>query len=56
MIKIKFTKLFDIFNYDIILCENGMSIITGPNGFGKSTIIKSIKTYILYTIWYCYLL
>ena len=30
MIKIKFTKLFDIFNYDIILCENGMSIITGP--------------------------
>lgn len=43
MIKIKFTKLFDIFNYDIILCENGMSIITGPNGFGKSTIIKSIK-------------
>lgn len=36
-------KLFGIFNYDITLCENGMSIITGPNGFGKSTIIKCIK-------------
>lgn len=43
MFKIQFVNLFDIFNYDMVLCENNMSIITGPNGFGKSTIIKCIK-------------
>ena len=43
MIKIRIRNLFGIFNYDIELCKTGISILTGPNGFGKSTIIKCIK-------------
>ena len=43
MINVSIKKLFGNFDYDITLCENGMSIITGPNGFGKSTIIKCVK-------------
>ena len=43
MIKMIIRDLFGTFNYDISLCEKGMSILTGANGFGKSTIIKCIK-------------
>ncbi len=43
MIKnISITQLFGRFNYDISLNSNGITIITGPNGFGKSTILKII--------------
>lgn len=37
-----FTKLFGRFDYNIKFNENGLTILTGPNGFGKSTILKSI--------------
>lgn len=40
--KIQFKKLFDRFDYSIELKEDGLTIITGPNGFGKSTILDSI--------------
>ena len=40
--KIEIKKLFDIFNYTINLEKNKITIITGPNGYGKSTILKII--------------
>lgn len=40
--KIEIKKLFDIFNYTINLEKNKITIITGPNGYGKSTILKLI--------------
>lgn len=43
MIKtISITKLFGRFDYVIDLKSSGITIITGPNGFGKSTILKII--------------
>lgn len=41
--RLKFEKLFGIFDYDISLMEDGVTIITGPNGYGKSTILRSIN-------------
>lgn len=35
-------NLFQRFNYDIELQTGGVTIITGPNGFGKSTILRII--------------
>ncbi len=32
---IKITKLFNLFDYDIELKEEGITILTGPNGYGK---------------------
>lgn len=43
MVGIQIKGLFGHFNYDINLAEGGMTILTGPNGFGKSTIIKCIR-------------
>lgn len=43
--KIVFQKLFGIFDYQIEFKEGGVTIITGPNGFGKSTILKSIDAF-----------
>lgn len=38
----KITKLFGTFDYDISFKSGGVTIITGPNGYGKSTILKII--------------
>ncbi len=38
-------KLFGQFNYHIKFKSTGITIITGPNGFGKSTILKIISTF-----------
>ncbi|EGW22981.1 AAA family ATPase [Methylobacter tundripaludum] len=37
---IKIEKLFDIFDYDIEFKEEGITILTGPNGYGKTTVLK----------------
>lgn len=42
MIAISITRLFGRFNYDVRLKSDGLTIITGPNGYGKSTILKCI--------------
>ena len=39
---LKITGLFGRFNYNIELKDNNITILTGPNGFGKSTILKII--------------
>lgn len=43
MLGIQFEKLFGRFDYDVIFNSEGLTIITGPNGYGKSTILKSIE-------------
>ena len=43
--KIKIEGLFNRFNYCIELKKDGITILTGPNGFGKSTILKIIQDY-----------
>lgn len=43
MVSIHFEKLFSRFNYNVILNKKGLTILTGPNGYGKSTILKSIE-------------
>jgi len=43
MLGIQFERLFGRFDYDIIFNSEGLTIITGPNGYGKSTILKSIE-------------
>lgn len=40
--KLIITKLFGRFDYEIMLKDGGITILTGPNGFGKSTILKII--------------
>lgn len=41
--KITIKKLFGRFDYNISLSNDGVTILTGPNGFGKSTILKIIE-------------
>ena len=43
MIAIYFEKLFGRFDYNVVLNKEGLTILTGPNGYGKSTILKSIE-------------
>lgn len=44
MIKgIQISNLFGRFNYKIVMKPEGITIITGPNGFGKSTILRIIE-------------
>lgn len=41
--RIKIEKLFDIFDYDIELKPEGITILTGPNGYGKTTVLRLLK-------------
>ena len=41
--KIIVKGLFQRFDYDIELKSGGITILTGPNGFGKSTVLKMIE-------------
>ena len=44
MIKsIQIEKLFGRFDYTIPITVNGITILTGPNGFGKSTVLRIIS-------------
>lgn len=40
---IQIDNLFGRFNYNISAKLEGITIITGPNGFGKSTILRIIN-------------
>ena len=39
------TKLFGRFDYSLSFSEEGIMIITGPNGYGKSTILRIISLF-----------
>lgn len=41
MFNLKFKSLFGRFNYDFNFNDD-VTIITGPNGYGKSTILRTI--------------
>lgn len=43
--KIKIKGLFNQFNYEIELKENGLTVLTGPNGYGKTTLLKIIYAF-----------
>lgn len=54
--RIKIEKLFGIYDYDIRLnAENAVTVITGPNGYGKTTILKIMYHLIRCDFWYFYL-
>lgn len=36
-------KLYDNYNYDITFHKDGVTLITGPNGYGKTTVLNIIK-------------
>jgi predicted ATP-binding protein involved in virulence len=40
--RMRIEKLFDIFDYDIEFKTEGVTILTGPNGYGKTTVLKII--------------
>lgn len=42
---IKITKLFGRFDYELVFTNEGIMIITGPNGYGKSTILRIINNF-----------
>ena len=42
---VKIKKLFGRFNYSIELKQEGVTIITGPNGYGKTTILKILNDF-----------
>lgn len=50
--KIRFNKLYETFDYDINLKDGGVTIITGPNGFGKSTILNCIEALYSFDIFF----
>ena len=52
--RILYKKLFGTFDYEINLKKDGVTIITGPNGFGKSTILKSIDAFYSLDIMFFY--
>jgi len=45
-------KLYDNYNYDITFNEGGVTLITGPNGYGKTTVLNIIKNALELNVWY----
>lgn len=57
MIKqIKIKELYDIYTYDIKISDKHVYILTGPNGYGKTTILRVISNLYARNFWYFYFL
>ncbi len=55
--RIVIQKLHNLYDYDIIIPDNQrVSIITGPNGYGKTTILKIIHHVLACKFWFFYFL
>lgn len=54
---LKITNLYYIYNYEINFAnDENVLILTGPNGFGKTTILQIINHLCSLKLWYFYLL
>lgn len=54
---LKIKGLFNLYSYDIDFCNNpNILILTGPNGFGKTTILQIINHFCTGRLWYFYYL
>lgn len=52
--RIVIEKLYDIYDYDIPFDRGGITLITGPNGYGKTTLLNIIKNALDLNFWYFY--
>lgn len=50
--RIVIEKLHDVYDYDITFDKGGVTLITGPNGYGKTTLLKIIKNALDINFWY----
>lgn len=50
--RLTISKLFGRFDYDILFKKDILTILTGPNGYGKSTILKIIEAFNKFNINY----
>lgn len=46
--------LYDNYNYDITFHKDGVTLITGPNGYGKTTVLNIIKNALEQNFFYFY--
>ena len=54
---LKITNLYYIYSYEINFAhDENVLILTGPNGFGKTTILQIINHLCSLKLWYFYLL
>ena len=57
--KLQIEGLYDLYNYDITLDnerENQIAILTGPNGYGKTTILKILSSLKSKSLYYFYVI
>lgn len=46
--------LYDIYDYDITFDRGDITLLTGPNGYGKTTILNIVKNALDVNLWYFY--
>ena len=57
--RLQIAGLYDLYNYDINLNKedgNQITILTGPNGYGKTTLLLSISHLYKGNFWYFHFL
>ena len=55
--RIKVMRLFGLYDYDIQLTETpSVNILTGPNGYGKTTLLRAIDHLYKGDFWYFHFL
>lgn len=52
--RIVIEKLYDIYDYDITFDRGDLSLLTGPNGYGKTTILNIVRNALDLNLWYFY--
>ena len=52
--RIVIEKLYDIYDYDITFDRGDLSLLTGPNGYGKTTILNIVRNALGLNLWYFY--